>query len=277
MSSQGAVACQVSHHMPLRAKYSIPRCHCVPSFPWQSAIMCHDAHRKVLLCAYIAYRKVPSCGMMPIARCNRVQNLLCQVAIMWLRCLLRGAMGGYCMVPPYAKFPFSCSHLVPIFAMSRCHRVPMFPMSRCHRVPWSPIACAPCCAQSCPSHGAPPVCQGRFSHITCVCKVVHLALSSCVVVVHLKVLACANVSHVKLPSCAKVAQVNVPSCPYDAYRMVPRVPMLLTAWCLRAPSCINPPCPHVAHHLSPSCAYCLYPYCPSVVPIVCKVTNVNVL
>ena len=126
--------------VPLHAKLPITS-PCMQSCPSQRAIVCHVTHRKVLLHAYVAYRKVPSCGMMPITRCNRVQNLLCQVAILWLRCLLRGAMGGYHMVPPYAKFPISWSHRVPMFPMSRCRCLPMFPKSRCHCVPWSPIAC----------------------------------------------------------------------------------------------------------------------------------------
>ena len=74
------------------------------------------------------------------------------------------------------------------------------------------------------------------------------------------------------------------------------VHMLPTAWCLCVPSCPYqcvivclccqpwakggyckiPPCTHVPHHLWPACAHRLYPYCPSVVPILCKVANVNV-
>ena len=164
------------------------------------------------------------------------------------------------MVPPRAKFPISWSH-----------RVPMFPMSRCHHVPLSPIACAPCCAQSFPSHGVPPVCQGRLSHDTFACKVAHI-----------KDLACVNFSHVKVPSCAEVAQVNAPSCPYVALRMVPHVPTLPIAWCLRAPmlptvcqggllhdSPMHPCWPilvvhiastHIAQRLCPSCAK--LPMCP---------------
>ena len=97
-----------------------------------------------------------------------------------------------------------------------------------------------------------------------------------------------------MPSCAEVALVNVPSCPFVALRMVPHVPMLPTASRLRAPCCLYqcaivrlccppcakegycmiPPCIYVGQHLWPSCAHRFYPYCPSVVPILCKVTNV---
>ena len=125
--------------VPLCAKLPIAS-HCVPSCSSQGAIVRHVTHRKVPLHAYIAHHKVPlhayvahhkvpSCGMMPITRCQSVQNLLCHGAIVWLRCPLPSAIGGYRMVPLCAKFPISCSH-----------RVPMFPMSRCHRVPLSPIA-----------------------------------------------------------------------------------------------------------------------------------------
>ena len=100
-----------------------------------------------------------------------------------------------------------------------------------------------------------------------------------------------------MPSCAEVALVNVPSCPFVALRMVPHVPMLPTAWRLRAPCCLYqcaivhlccppcakegywmiPPCIYVSQHLWPSCAHRFYPYCPLVVPIVCKVANVPIV
>ena len=119
-------------------------------------------------------------------------------------------------------------------------------MSRFHCVPLSRIVCAPCCAQSFPLLGVPPVCQGRLSQDSRACKVDHLTVSSRANIAYVKVLACGNVSHVKVPSCAEVAQVNVPSCPYVALRMVPHVPMLPTAWCLLR---------HVAHINMSLCAY----------------------
>ena len=114
--------------VPSGAKLPIARCNFMPSYPSQ-AIACHVAHRKVPLpaklpivrClhvphltvpldAYVTPRKVLSCGMLPITRCHRVQNLSCQGAIVWLRCPLCGALGGYRMEPscayvPYVKVP----------------------------------------------------------------------------------------------------------------------------------------------------------------------------
>ena len=138
MPSQGAITSQVAHHKPLRAKLPITRCHCVPSFPSQGAIMCHVAHRQVLLCAYVAYNKVPSCGMMPTTRCNPVQNLLCQVSIVWLRCLLRGGMGGYRIVPPYAhRKVHSYANRLPL--LTSC------PFHGCQCV----LSCRSCCTVVC--------------------------------------------------------------------------------------------------------------------------------
>ena len=51
--------------------------------------------------------------------------------------------------------------------------------------------------------------------------------------------------------------------------MCHHVPMLPTVCQERLLN--DSPCTHVSHHLWPSCAHRLYPYCPSVVPIVCKV------
>ena len=234
----------------------------MPSCPSQGAVACQIAHPKVPLRAYISHRKVPLCGILPNTWCHRVQNLLCQGAMVWLCCQLRGAIGGYRMVSPCAKFTISWCHCVatlPIawchrrlshgsltyqvshlmapscahVPMSRCHRVPRFPMSRCHRAPLLPIACAPRCTQSCPSHGVPPLCQGRLTHDTCVCKVAYLRASSYAKVAHVKLLYWFPITRV--PIMCKVSHLGVPSHANLPISRCPRVPMLPIA-CLCFPT-----------------------------------------
>ena len=137
--------------LPIGCAYPMKSCQCqcaknvsivCQSFPSQGV----PRLQKLSMSRYI-YR--PSC---PCQCTPCVQNLLCQGAIVWLRFPLCGTLGGYHVVTLCAKFPISWSHRVPTLPFARCHRVPMFPMSRCHRVLLSLVACAPCCAQSCPSH-----------------------------------------------------------------------------------------------------------------------------
>ena len=143
--SQGAIAYQVAHRkVPLLTKLPIAS-HCVPSCPSQGAIVCHVAHHKV-----------PSCGILPIARCYLVQNLLCQGVIVWRRFLLRGAIGGYLMVPPWTKFPISLSHAyVPHVKEQSCAYFPHV------KVPSFSFVAHPMCPLLCPKFsiawGAPRV------------------------------------------------------------------------------------------------------------------------
>ena len=90
-----------------------------PCCPTQGAIMWHVAHRKVPLLAYVSHRKVPLLGMLSIARCHRVKNLLCHGAIMWE--------------------DIAWSNRVPMFPMSRCHYVPLSPKV-VHHMGWPPCA-----------------------------------------------------------------------------------------------------------------------------------------
>ena len=69
---QGAIACQVAHHKPLRAKWPIARCHCVPCCTSPGAIACLHFPSQGAIVWHIAHRIVPSCAKFIMSRCHHV-------------------------------------------------------------------------------------------------------------------------------------------------------------------------------------------------------------